>query len=425
MLGAAVNPILHDADLLIKDIAQEMGKEKDFKAAKVAVFFGEPGKTVKDPYFNGKGPDRKGCIHCGACMTGCRYNAKNTLDKNYLYLAQQLGAEIIAEKEVFNVAPVNENDSSKGYKISYKSSIGKKNKESITAKGVVFSGGVMGTIPLLLKLKKTSLPNLSDFVGKDVRTNNESLLSITSKEDTGKDFSKGLSIGSILHTDKNSHLEPVRYSKGSSFIKMMTIPTVKGRYGVFRVLGVLGILITKPFYILRTFFTKKYAEKTTILLFMQTLDSTLQLKSGRVTQMKTIANAGQRPNAFIPEALSFAKKVADKLKGVPYSNFTDVLLGTTEAYIETEDDAKTSTVGGGVAIRGSFLIDEDGNVRHEIKNDLPLGRNIDEMLRLIDALDYHNKHGEVCPAGWTEGKSGMKPSDDGMRDYLSNSTDEL
>jgi len=103
----------------------------------------------------------------------------------------------------------------------------------------------------------------------------------------------------------------------------------------------------------------------------------------------------------------------------------DVLLGTTSATVYTEDEELVTSVGGGVTLRGSFLIDEEGNVRHEIKNDLPLGRNIDEMLRLIDALDHHNKHGEVCPAGWTEGKSGMKPSDDGMRDYLSNNTEEL
>ena len=103
----------------------------------------------------------------------------------------------------------------------------------------------------------------------------------------------------------------------------------------------------------------------------------------------------------------------------------DVLLGTTEAYVEAGDEAETTTVGGGVSLRGSFLIDEKGVVRHEIKNDLPLGRNIDEMLRLIDALDHHNKHGEVCPAGWAQGKTGMKPSDDGMRDFLANSTDEL
>lgn len=334
MLGAAENPKFHDADLLVKDIAKDLGKEKDFKPAKVAVFFGEPDKLVEDPYFDGKGPDRKGCNHCGSCMTGCRNNSKNTLDKNYLYLAQKLGAKIIAENEVFDVKTINEKDVFKGYKIRYKSSIGAKKKESVTTKGVIFSGGVLGTIPLLLKLKETSLPNLSNFVGKDVRTNNESLISVTSIKDDEKDFSKGISIGSFLHIDKNSHIEPVRYAKGSSFFKLMTIPTVKGKYGILRILGVLGILITKPFYVLKSLFTRKYAEKTTILLFMQTLDSTLQLKRGTFTKMKTVAIEGEKPNAFIPEALDFSKKVSAKIKGIPYSNFADVLLGnTTTAHI--------------------------------------------------------------------------------------------
>ena len=115
--------------------------------------------------------------------------------------------------------------------------------------------------------------------------------------------------------------------------------------------------------------------------------------------------------------------VADLDKSI--SRLYDVLLGTTAATVITDEDEMDTSIGGGVALRGSFLIDEEGNVRHEIKNDLPLGRNIDEMLRLIDALDHHNKHGEVCPAGWAQGKTGMKPSDDGMRDYLANSTDEL
>ena len=115
--------------------------------------------------------------------------------------------------------------------------------------------------------------------------------------------------------------------------------------------------------------------------------------------------------------------VADLDKSI--SRSYDVLLGTTSATVMTDNDEMETSVGGGVALRGSFLIDEDGNVRHEIKNDLPLGRNIDEMLRLIDALDHHNAHGEVCPAGWEKGKTGMKPSDDGMRDFLANSTDEL
>ena len=115
--------------------------------------------------------------------------------------------------------------------------------------------------------------------------------------------------------------------------------------------------------------------------------------------------------------------VADLDKSI--SRSYDVLLGATPASVMTVDDEIETSVGGGVSLRGSFLIDEDGNVRHEMKNDLPLGRNIDEMLRLIDARDHHNKHGEVCPAGWSQGKTGMKPSDEGMRDYLANSTDEL
>ena len=115
--------------------------------------------------------------------------------------------------------------------------------------------------------------------------------------------------------------------------------------------------------------------------------------------------------------------VADLDKSI--SRNYDVLLGTKAATVLTDDDESETSVGGGVSLRGSFLIDEDGNVRHEIKNDLPLGRNVDEMLRLIDALDHHNKHGEVCPAGWTKDKTAMKPSDDGMRDYLANNADEL
>jgi len=115
--------------------------------------------------------------------------------------------------------------------------------------------------------------------------------------------------------------------------------------------------------------------------------------------------------------------VADLDKSI--SRNYNVLLGTTPASVITDDDEMDTSVGGDVALRGSFLIDEKGNVRHESKNDLPLGRNIDELLRLIDALDHHNAHGEVCPAGWAQGKTGMKPSDDGMRDYLTNSIEEL
>ena len=103
----------------------------------------------------------------------------------------------------------------------------------------------------------------------------------------------------------------------------------------------------------------------------------------------------------------------------------DVLLGTTDAYVETNDSGENTSVGGGVSLRGSFLIDENGVVRHEIKNDLPLGRNIDEMIRLIDALDFHTKHGDVCPAGWNKGDEGMSPSHEGMKEYVSKNAEKL
>ncbi len=334
MLGATQNPKLDEADLLIKELAKDIAKESHFEAAKVGVYFGKSGEKVSDPYFKGKGPDRTGCIFCGACMTGCRHNAKNTLDKNYLYLAQQLGVQIMAETEVFDVAAIDNIDGSNGYKIDYKSSIGKLKKESVTSKGVIFSGGVMGTVPLLLKLKETSLPNLSDAVGKNVRTNNESLLLVTSTDKNDKDYSKGLAIGSILHTDENSHLEPVRYGEGSSFSKALTLPSIHNKFALFRLFGVIGLFFKKPLRLLKTIFSKNYAKRTTILLFMQTLDSTLQIKLGKITKMKTVTEEGSKPSAFIPEAMTLGKQVANKVKGIPYANFTDSILGTpTTAHI--------------------------------------------------------------------------------------------
>ena len=334
MLGAAMNPLLFDADLIVKKIAKSIGKDRDFKAAKVGVYFGEPGKTVKDPYHDGKGPDRTGCIHCGACMTGCRYNAKNTLDKNYLYLAQQLGVKILAEKEVFNISPLGERDGSQGYRIAYKSSFGKKNIGNVTSRGVVFSGGVIGTVPLLLKLKEKSLPNLSDMVGCNIRSNNESLMLVTSTEKNSKDYSKGLAIGSILHTDENSHLEPVRYGVGSSFSRMLAVPMVHHKFLVFRLFGILLLIFKNPLKFGKTLFTNNYSKRTTVLLFMQTLDSTLRMKLGKITKRKTQREKGLKPNAFIPEALILGKKFGKLVKGIPYANFVDVLLGTpTTAHI--------------------------------------------------------------------------------------------
>ena len=331
MLGATKSPKLFAADLALKAVAADIGKEEEFEPANVGVFFGDEGKTVKDPYFKGKGPDKTGCIYCGACMTGCRHNAKNTLDKNYLYLAQNLGAKITAEAEVYDVIPIDKDDGSDGYKISYKT---KRKKETLTTKGVVFSGGVLGTVPLLLKLKEKSLPNLSNTIGHNVRTNNESLVLVTSVKKDAKDYSKGLAIGGVLNTDEKSHLEPVRYGKGSNFFRFLTIPIVYHKFALVRLLGVFYKILRHPLLVLRTIFVKGYAQRTTVLLFMQSLDSTLRIKRGKITKMKTETEAGSKPNAFIPEAKVLGEKFGKKVEGLPYANFLDVLLGTpTTAHI--------------------------------------------------------------------------------------------
>lgn len=355
MLGAATNPKLYAADLALKNLAESIGKADYFEAAKVGVYFGEAGRTVEDPYFGGKGPDRTGCTHCGACMTGCRFNAKNTLDKNYLYLAQQLGAKILAEKEVVDVTVLGVKDGSDGYKIEFKSSIGKTDNSSVTAKGVIFSGGVVGTVPLLLKLKKKSLLNLSEMVGCAIRTNNELLMLVTSINKNSEDYSKGLAIGSILHTDENSHLEPVRYGEGSAFFRTLTIPVIFNKYAVMRLFGVLLLFVKFPLKLLKTIFAKNYAKRTSVLLFMQTVDSTIRLKLGKITNMKTVPENGPKPSGIIPEAFDLSKKYGKIVNGIPFGNFIDVLLGTpTTAHI----------LGGAVMGEDSFkgVIDKNNRV---------------------------------------------------------------
>ncbi len=310
MLGAQKNPKLFDGDKALKEMASQMDRNKSFEPTNVAVFFGKPNETVSDPCFDGKGPDRTGCNYCGGCMTGCRFGAKNTLDKNYLYLAQQLGAEILAEQEVYDVIPNRD-----GYEIKYKSSTRfSKSHKSVKTKGVIFSGGVLGTIKLLLKLKQKSLPKLSDRLGFDIRTNNESLISVTNL-DGKKDMSKGVAIGSILNTDKNSHLEIVRYAKGSGFWRLSHLPLTHGKNTIVRVVKMITSFIKHPMSYIKLYTTRDWAKSTVVLLFMQTLDSTLRLKRNTLGIMNTRVAEGKKPSAFIPQSLGLAKKYASLIKG--------------------------------------------------------------------------------------------------------------
>jgi cholesterol oxidase len=334
MLGATPNPRLELGDRALQKLARQNGIPDRFEPTNVAVFFGEPDVTVPDPYFNGKGPARAGCNFCGGCMLGCRYNAKNSLDKNYLFFARQNGAEIKAETEVYDVVPMGKADGSEGYRVRWRSTTAwpVPSKGEYTCRGIVFAGGVLGTVDLLLDLKKKSLPRLPDRVGAGVRTNSESIIAVTAL-DRKTVFSEGVAIGSILNTDADSHLEPVRYPAGSGFWRLLTWPRVEGRNVIVRVLKVAADLLARPVDNLKVILVDDWAKRTQILLFMQTIDSYLRLSKG-IFGMGTSVENGKHPTAFIPEANALADGFASIVGGKLATLLTETLLGIpTTAHI--------------------------------------------------------------------------------------------
>ena len=201
MLGVTDNPMLGRADHVMRSVARDMNREEHFRPAEVATYFGVPGERVPDPYFGGEGPERAGCTACGGCMLGCRHGAKNRLDKNYLFLAERRGARVEADTEVKHVAPL----AAGGYAVEARRGTSpwswRNDKCTYRAKNVIFAGGVLGTVALLLKLKNDprGLPKISDRLGDYVRTNSEAITGVVSTGD--EDFTEGVAIGSVYHPD--------------------------------------------------------------------------------------------------------------------------------------------------------------------------------------------------------------------------------
>ncbi len=333
MLGATPCPRLETGDKALKTLAGQIGKTDRFEPVNVAVFFGDPEKTSPDPYFQGRGPVRSGCRFCGGCMIGCRFNAKNSLDKNYLHLAEGLGAKVHPEAEVCDVIPGGAADGSEGYRVTWRSSTALFTpKRTVTCRGLVFAGGVLGTIPLLLKLRNRSLPNLSPKVGEGVRTNSESLIGVMTL-DKGTVFSDGLAISSVLHTDEHSHLEPVRYPAGSGFWRLFGLPLAHGKNIFIRLGRSFWNIARHPIQNLKAYLVDDWAKRTQILLFMRTIDSTLRFSRG-LFGMKTSTEEGPRPTAFMPEAKELAEKYAGIVHGKPMVLLTETLFGIpTTAHI--------------------------------------------------------------------------------------------
>jgi len=321
MLGAVRNEHFFDSDLKLKKVAEKLNKLSDFDAPKIAVFFGDADKKVPDPYFDGKGPERTGCNFCGQCMTGCPHGAKNTLDKNYLFLAQQKGTEILAEHYVTDVLPLET-----GYSVVFRKTAKYfSQKQKVGAKAVIFSGGVLGTIPLLLKLKKSRLPKISNMLGKDIRSNNESLIFVTSTQ-KDIDMSKGVAIGSILNVGEHAHLEPVRYGSGSGFWRIGVLPMVAASFWGKRILKFLWTLIKSPLQWIRIYSVQNFAKQTVVLLYMEDLEGKLQMKKGVFT-IKTVLQDGKSPSAFLPNAQNLAWQYAKEVTGKPLTFVLETLSG--------------------------------------------------------------------------------------------------
>ena len=334
MLGVAKNPYFSPSDQAMKDVAEEMGVGETFKMAPLGVHFGKgPGVIEKDPYFGGVGPDRHGCQQCGACMTGCRFNAKNTLPKNYLGLAESAGAKVFPEHTVESIEELPNG----GWKIiARKSSPWFGGKRVFTAGEIVVAAGTYNTQKLLHKMKDSKkLSKLSPSLGKLSRTNSESLVGAVMPHGGEIDFSQGAAITSSFFPDKNTHVEPVRYGKGSNFMGLLQTIMTDGNSAKARRRQWVKTLITKPSMIGKILDVRKWSERTVIALVMQNVDSSMAVtgKRGIFGWRLTSKNDSEHPNAtYIPAANEVVRKIAKNYGGTPGGHIGDLVSAPFTAH---------------------------------------------------------------------------------------------
>jgi cholesterol oxidase len=345
MLGVTHNPKLWRADHVLYEIAAELGQERTFSTAPVAIYFGEPGKTVPDPFFDGEGPHRAGCVHCGGCMVGCRYNAKNTLDKNYLYFAEKWGAEIRPEANVVDIRPLAaaQADGAR-YEVVYERITDWliKRRLSVRARNVIVSGGVLGTVDLLLRCRDEtgSLPDLSPRLGLTVRSNSEALVGVTARE-VDQDFSEGAAITSHFWVDEVTSVEPVRFSKGSSFMRNLMLPlaSLRSEHTLGHLFYTVLEAIRRPKDFLTVRILPHWAEKNTVLLIMQTLANRMRIRRGR--SFWTLYRRGlvteRDKDQPIPTVIAAGREVltrfGEKVNGVPWVGMNEMLNKPNTAHV--------------------------------------------------------------------------------------------
>ncbi len=328
MLGVTENPLDTPADRVMRRVADRLGVADTFHPTPVGVYFGEAGVEVEDPYFDGAGPTRTGCIACGNCMVGCRHNAKNTLDKNYLYFAEKRGAQVLASQQVVDLERVGSTwrvtAQNPGAWFSSRNTV-------YEAEQVIFSAGALGTTRLLLKLaERGRLPKLSHRVGYQTRTNSEAIVGAVANS-RRVDYSEGVAITSSIHPDDVTHIEPVRYGKGSNALGLLGTLLTNGGDGMPRQFRFLANIVRHPIEFLKSFSVWHWSERGIILLVMQTRDNSIRLlrKKGWFTTKLSSTQGESEPNpTYIPVANEFARLTAEEIDGIGFSSVNEVLFDT-------------------------------------------------------------------------------------------------
>ncbi len=327
MLGSEKYQKEYEEDKILKSVAEDMGQGASYdRVDYVGVYLGDSKKET-DPYFKGLGPLRKGCIECAGCMVGCRHNAKNTLDKNYLWFAEQLfGATVLAETLVTKIERINNE-----YHIHTERSttwFGKR-KQTFVASGIVVSGGVLGTMDLLLKQKYSykTLPALSDKLGDNILTNSEMLSGVVSAD---RKLNHGIAISTIFNPDEHTHIELCKFPDGSGAMTRLAVMAAGNGTPIVRTLKMFGNIITQPWSFIRSVFNFKLAETSIIFLIMQSLPNAMKMKLNKGILGPRLVmwnDSGKKVPSFIPIGQEALYRYAKKVNGVPHNAFSEVMFG--------------------------------------------------------------------------------------------------
>ncbi|MDD5711939.1 MAG: FAD-dependent oxidoreductase [Smithellaceae bacterium] len=339
MLGVVTNPSLDVMDDYLRETANRMGAGDTFGPTENGIYFGSPEVVADDPFFSGRGPSRAGCYLCGECLTGCKHGSKNSLDKNYLYLAQKYGATILPYREVTSIVP----QSGGGYVLKLKDTSGLTRKvPPLKAGRVVVAAGVLGTLKLLFNCKNVmkTLPKISDKLGVVVRTNSESIVGVLPKKED-LDLSRGTTISSDFYPDQFTHITQNRFPTGYDFMKYFSVPLVDCPNPVRRSLLTLGKMVAHPADIYRRLFAKKWNKRIIVLTVMQNHDNQLSFEYGRSSlfgylkrRLKSKRVKGKEAPVNIPVANKACAVLAEVADGLPINVSNESLMNmSTTAHI--------------------------------------------------------------------------------------------